>query len=203
MLTRIYAFAFATREELDTHLKMLDEARKRDHRVLGKKLKLFTISELIGAGLPLMQPRGMIIRKAIEDYLWDLHGDKGYHRVWTPHIAKETLYETSGHAAKFGDELFRVQGKDEAFIMKPMNCPHHMQIFADNQWSYRDMPIRYFEPATVYRDEKTGQLSGLTRVRSITQDDGHLFCRVNQIKDEVTTIVSIIKQFYTTMGMME
>lgn len=203
MLTRVYAFAFETREELDHHMKMLEEAKKRDHRVLGKKLKLFTISELIGAGLPLMQPNGMIIRKAIEDYLWELHGDKGYHRVWTPHIAKECLYETSGHAAKFGDELFRVQGKDEAFIMKPMNCPHHMQIFADNQFSYRDMPIRYFEPATVYRDEKTGQLSGLTRVRSITQDDGHLFCRVGQIKDEVTTIVSIIKQFYTTMGMME
>jgi len=203
MLTRIYAFAFATREELDTHLKMMEEAKKRDHRILGKRLKIFTISELVGAGLPLMQPNGMIIRKAIEDYLWELHGDKGYHRVWTPHIAKECLYETSGHAAKFGDELFRVQGKDEAFIMKPMNCPHHMQIFADNQFSYRDMPIRYFEPATVYRDEKTGQLSGLTRVRAITQDDGHLFCRVSQIKDEVTTIVSIIKQFYTTMGMME
>lgn len=203
MLTRIYAFAFSTREELDTHLKMLEEAKKRDHRVLGKKLKLFTISELIGAGLPLMQPNGMIMRKAIEDYLWEMHNEKEYLRVWTPHIAKEVLYETSGHAAKFGDELFRVKGKDESFIMKPMNCPHHMQIFADNQFSYRDMPIRYFEPATVYRDEKTGQLSGLTRVRSITQDDGHLFCRVTQIKEEVTTIVSIIKQFYTTMGMME
>ena len=203
MLTRIYAFAYETREELDAHLKMLEEAKKRDHRILGKKLKLFTISELIGSGLPLMQPNGMIIRKAIEDYLWEMHADKEYHRVWTPHIAKEALYECSGHAAKFGDELFRVQGKDEAFIMKPMNCPHHMQIFADNQFSYRDMPIRYFEPATVYRDEKSGQLSGLTRVRSITQDDGHLFCRVGQIRDEVTTIVSIIKQFYTTMGMME
>lgn len=203
MLTRIYGLAFATREELDSHLKMIEEAKKRDHRILGKKLKIFTISELIGAGLPLMQPNGMIMRKAIEDYLWEMHSQKGYLRVWTPHIAKVNLYETSGHAAKFGDELFRVQGKDESFIMKPMNCPHHMQIFADNQFSYRDMPIRYFEPATVYRDEKTGQLSGLTRVRSITQDDGHLFCRVNQIKDEVTTIVSIIKQFYTTMGMME
>lgn len=202
-LTRIYAFAFDKREELDAHLNMLAEAKKRDHRVLGKKLKIFTISDLIGAGLPLMQPNGMVIRKAIEDYLWEMHAQKEYLRVWTPHIAKECLYETSGHAAKFGDELFRVKGKDESFIMKPMNCPHHMQIFADNQFSYRDMPIRYFEPATVYRDEKTGQLSGLTRVRSITQDDGHLFCRVGQIKDEVTTIVSIIKQFYTTMGMME
>ena len=203
MLTRVYALAFDTREELDAHLKMMEEAKKRDHRILGKKLKLFTISDLIGAGLPLMQPNGMIIRDAISDYLWELHKDKGYLRVWTPHIAKECLYETSGHAAKFGDELFRVKGKDESFIMKPMNCPHHMQIFADNQFSYRDMPVRYFEPATVYRDEKTGQLSGLTRVRSITQDDGHLFCRVEQIRGEVSTIVSIIKDFYTTMGLME
>ncbi|MBP9779425.1 threonine--tRNA ligase [Candidatus Gracilibacteria bacterium] len=202
-LTRIYGLAFENKEELDAYTNMMEEAKKRDHRILGKKLKLFTISDLIGAGLPLMQPNGMIIRKAIEDYLWELHANKGYSRVWTPHIAKECLYETSGHAAKFGDELFRVSGKEEKFIMKPMNCPHHMQIFADNQFSYRDMPVRYFEPATVYRDEKTGQLSGLTRVRSITQDDGHLFCRVTQIKDEVKTIVGIIKEFYTTMGMME
>jgi threonyl-tRNA synthetase len=202
-LTRVYGLAFETKAELDAYTTMMEEAKKRDHRILGKKLKLFTISDLIGAGLPLMQPNGMIMRKAIEDYLWDLHKNKGYDRVWTPHIAKECLYETSGHAAKFWDELFRVTGKEEKFIMKPMNCPHHMQIFADNQFSYRDMPIRYFEPATVYRDEKTGQLSGLTRVRAITQDDGHLFCRVTQIKDEVKTIVGIIKEFYTTMGMMD
>jgi threonyl-tRNA synthetase len=150
-----------------------------------------------------MQPKGMIVRKEIEEYLWSLHAQKGYSRVWTPHLAKEDLYITSGHAAKFGDELFRVQGKEEKFFMKPMNCPHHMQIFADNQFSYRDMPVRYFEPATVYRDEKSGQLGGLTRVRSITQDDGHLFCRVSQINQEVSTIVSIIKEFYTTMGMMD
>lgn len=148
-----------------------------------------------------MQPAGMIIRQELEDYLWSLHKTRGYDRVWTPHIAKEALYETSGHAAKFGDELFRVQGKEDKFIMKPMNCPHHMQIFADNQFSYRDMPVRYFEPATIYRDEKSGQLSGLTRVRAITQDDGHLFCRVEQIKDEVKTITDIIKEFYTTLGL--
>jgi len=200
-LTRIYAYAFNDKAELDVHLKMLEEAKKRDHRIIGQKLKLFTISELIGPGLPLMQPAGMIIRKELEDYLWDLHKTKGYQRVWTPHIAKESLYETSGHAAKFGDELFRVQGKEDSFILKPMNCPHHMQIFADNQFSYRDMPIRYFEPATVYRDEKSGQLGGLTRVRAITQDDGHLFCRVDQIKEEVKTITDIIKQFYTTLGL--
>jgi len=202
MLTRIYGLAFETKEELDAYILQQEEAKKRDHRKLGKELKLFTISELVGAGLPLLQPKGMIIRKEVEDFLWSLHKNKGYGRVWTPHITKKNLYETSGHAAKFGEELFRVKGGDEDFFMKPMNCPHHMQIFADNQFSYRDMPVRYFEPATVYRYEKAGQLSGLTRVRAITQDDGHLFCRVSQIGEEVGTIVSIIKSFYTTMGMM-
>jgi len=200
-LTRIYAYSFDDKAALDAHLKMIEEAKKRDHRILGAKLKLFSVSELIGPGLPLMQPAGMIIRQELEDYLWDLHKTRGYDRVWTPHIAKEALYECSGHAAKFGDELFRVQWKEDKFIMKPMNCPHHMQIFADNQFSYRDMPVRYFEPATIYRDEKSGQLSGLTRVRAITQDDGHLFCRVEQIKDEVKTITDIIKEFYTTLGL--
>jgi len=203
MLTRIYGLAFETKEELDAYILQQEEAKKRDHRKLGKELKLFTISDLVGAGLPLMQPKGMIIRKEVEDFLWELHKNKGYGRVWTPHIAKQSLYETSGHAAKFGNELFRVKGGDEEFFMKPMNCPHHMQIFSDNQFSYRDMPVRYFEPATVYRYEKAGQLSGLTRVRAITQDDGHLFCRISQIGEEVSTIVSIIKSFYGTMGMMD
>lgn len=203
MLTRIYGLAFETKEDLEKYEWQIEEAKKRDHRKIGKEMKLFTLSDLVGSGLPLMQPNGMIIRKEIEDYLWSLHKDKGYSRVWTPHLAKEALYETSGHASKFGDELFRVKGGDEDFFMKPMNCPHHMQIFADNQFSYRDMPVRYFEPATVYRYEKAGQLSGLTRVRAITQDDGHLFCRVSQIGDEVSTIVAIIKEFYTTMNMME
>ena len=184
---------------------MMEEAKKRDHRILGKKMKLFTVSDLVGPGLPLIQPRGMIVRKAIEEYLWELHADKGYDRVWTPHLAKEELYQTSGHAGKYLEDMFSVYGgtSKENFFLKPMNCPHHMQLFADNQFSYRDMPIRYFEPATVYRDEKTGQLSGLTRVRAITQDDGHLFCRVSQIKDEVSTIVNIIKEFYTTFGLMD
>ncbi len=203
MLTRIYGLAFETEKELADYLNMLAEAEKRDHRKLGKELKLFTISELVGAGLPLLQPKGMILRAQIENYLWDLHKNKGYQRVWTPHITKKGLYETSGHAAKFGDELFRVKGGNEEFFMKPMNCPHHMQIFCDNQFSYRDMPVRYFEPATVYRYEKAGELSGLIRVRAITQDDGHLFCRVSQISEEVSTIVEIIKTFYTTMNMMD
>ena len=200
MLTRIYGLAFETKEALLTYKK---EALLRDHRKIGAELKLFTLSSLVGSGLPLLQPRGAYIRNAIEMYLWELHKDKGYERVWTPHLAKEDLYVMSGHAEKFGDELFRVHGKEEHFIMKPMNCPHHMQIFADNQWSYRNLPVRYFEPATVYRDEKTGQLSGLTRVRAITQDDGHLFCRKEQIGDEVGTIIEIIKTFYSTMKMLD
>ena len=199
MLTRIYGLAFETKEALDAHTHMIEEAKKRDHRKLGKELGLFTISPLVGAGLPLLKPNGMIIRKEIEDYLWGLHKHRGYSRVWTPHITNISLYETSGHASKFGDELFRVKGGDENFALKPMNCPHHMQIFADNQFSYRDMPVRYFEPATVYRYEKSGQLSGLTRVRAITQDDGHLFCRIAQITDEVSTIVGIIREFYSSV----
>ncbi|KXJ97910.1 MAG: Threonine--tRNA ligase [Parcubacteria bacterium OLB19] len=202
MLTRIYGIAFDTAEELETYEKQIAEAKERDHRKLGKELDLFTISPLVGAGLPLLKPKGMIIRQQIENYLWSLHKDKGYSRVWTPHITNLSLYETSGHAEKFGDELFRVKGGEEDFALKPMNCPHHMQIFADNQFSYRDMPVRYFEPATVYRYEKSGQLSGLTRVRAITQDDGHLFCRVSQITDEVSTIVGIIREFYKTMGLL-
>lgn len=202
MLTRIYGLAFENKTKLEAYILQQEEAKKRDHRKIGKELKLFTISDLVGSGLPLLHPKGMVIRKEIEDYLWELHKDKGYDRVWTPHIAKQSLYETSGHAAKFGNELFRVRGGDEEFFMKPMNCPHHMQLFSDNQFSYRDMPVRYFEPATVYRYEKAGQLSGLTRVRAITQDDGHLFCRVSQIGEEVSSIVSVIKSFYTTMGMM-
>lgn len=203
MLTRIYGLAFETKEELVAYEKQQAEAKTRDHRKLGKELDLFTISPLVGAGLPLMKPKGMVIRQELENYLWSLHKDKGYSRVWTPHITNLSLYETSGHAEKFGDELFRVKGGDEDFALKPMNCPHHMQIFADNQFSYRDMPVRYFEPATVYRYEKSGQLSGLTRVRAITQDDGHLFCRVSQITDEVSTIVGIIREFYKRMGLLD
>jgi threonyl-tRNA synthetase len=205
MLTRIYGLAFETKEALEHYEWQQEEGRKRDHRKLGKELKLFTLSDLVGSGLPLFQPNGMIVRKEIEDYLWSLHAKKGYSRVWTPHVAKEALYITSGHAGHYMDDMFSVHGgtSKEDFYLKPMNCPHHMQIFADNQFSYRDMPVRYFEPATVYRDEKTGQLSGLTRVRSITQDDGHLFCRAEQIGQEITTIVGIIKEFYTTMGMID
>ncbi len=205
MLTRVYGYAFATKEELDAFLNQQEEAKKRDHRKLGKELKLFTISDLVGSGLPMFQPKGTVVRKMIEDFLWELHKTKGYDRVWTPHLAKADLYMTSGHGMHYLADMFSVHGgtSKEDFYMKPMNCPHHMQLFADNQFSYRDMPVRYFEPATVYRDEKTGQLGGLTRVRSITQDDGHLFCRLTQLHEEVKTIVEIIKTFYTKMGMID
>jgi threonyl-tRNA synthetase len=205
MLTRIYGLAFENKNALQAHLTQLEEAKKRDHRKLGAELKLFTLSPLVGSGLPMFQPKGTLLRKQIEDYLWSLHMNEGYDRVWTPHLAKAELYHTSGHYQHYIEDMFMVTGKSsgEDFCIKPMSCPHHMQIFADNQFSYRDMPVRYFEAATVYRDEKTGQLGGLTRVRSITQDDGHLFCRVGQIYQEVSTIVRIIKQFFTTMGMMD
>lgn len=205
MLTRVYGLAFNTKDELKAYVTQQEEAKKRDHRKLGKELKLFTVSDLVGSGLPLFQPKGMIVRKAIEDYLWELHKDYGYQRVWTPHLAKADLYMASGHGMHYLADMFSVHGgtSKEDFYVKPMNCPHHVQIFADNQFSYRDMPVRYFEPATVYRDEKTGQLGGLTRVRSITQDDGHLFCRSSQLHTEASIIVKIIKKFYDTMGMLD
>jgi threonyl-tRNA synthetase len=204
-MTRIYGLAFETKEDLQAYQNMMEEAKKRDHRILGQKLKLFTLSDLVWSGLPLFQPNGMILRKELTDYLRELHKNHGYQWVRTPHLAKEALYECSGHAGHYLDDMFHVHGgtSKEDYFLKPMNCPHHMQLFADNQFSYRDMPIRYFEPATVYRDEKTGQLSWLTRVRSITQDDGHLFCRIWQLKEEITTIVDIVKQFYTTVGMID
>jgi threonyl-tRNA synthetase len=205
MLVRIYGLAYDTKAELDTFIDNREEAKKRDHRKLGKELKLFTISDLVGSGLPLFQPKGTVLRQELEKYLWSLHKNKGYQRVWTPHLAKAQLYEVSGHGQHYLDDMFSVHGgtSKEDFYLKPMNCPHHYQLFLDNQFSYRDMPIKYFEPATIYRDEKTGQLSGLARVRAITQDDGHLFCRVSQVKEEVNIIVDIIKQFYTTMNMIE
>jgi len=200
-LTRVYVVAFGSEKELEEYLHKKEEAENRSHLKIGKEQQLFVVSELVGQGLPLLTPKGTIIRNEITKFLWELHKDKGYQQVWTPHIAKDLLYKTSGHWDKFGDELFKVKGKSDDFIMKPMNCPHHMQIFDSFAFSYRDLPVRYFEPATVYRDEKSGQLLGLSRVRAITQDDGHLFCRVSQIKNEVRTIVGVIHEFYHTFGM--
>lgn len=202
MLTRIYGTAFATKEELDEHLKHIEEAKKRDHRKLGKELDLFTFSDLVGAGLPLFTPKGTIIRMQLQQKLYDISKKYRMLPVMIPHIAKLDLYEKSGHAAKFGDELFKVKSHyDLEFVMKPVNCPHHTQIYASRPRSYRDLPIRYMESTMQYRDEKPGEIGGLTRVRAITVDDGHIFCTVDQIKQEAINIAKIIEEFYTSLGM--
>lgn len=204
MLTRIYGVAFETQAELNNFLERQEEAKMRDHRKLGKELELFCFSDLVGAGLPLFTPRGTELRELVANYSLSLRGEEGFRRVWTPHITKMDLYKTSGHYAKFGDELFIVhsQVNGEDFAMKPMNCPHHAQIFASRPRSYREMPVRYMEATTDYRDEKTGELGGLSRVRALTQDDSHVFCRNDQIKDEVGRLVSIVRKLYGTMGMV-
>ena len=203
MLTRIYGVAFNTQAELDEYLKRQEEAKARDHRKLGKELDLFCFSDLVGAGLPLFTPRGTELRELMANYSLSLRGREGFKKVWTPHITKTDLYKTSGHYAKFGDDLFMVhsQVNGDDFAMKPMNCPHHTQIFASRPRTYREMPVRYMEATTDYRDEKTGELGGLSRVRSLTQDDSHVFCRKDQIKDEVKRLVGIVKELYSTMGM--
>ena len=203
MLTRIYGVAFETEAELDEYLKRQEEAKARDHRKLGKELDLFTFSDLVGAGLPMFTPRGTVLRDVLANYSLSLRQKAGFGRVWTPHITKVDLYKTSGHYAKFGDELFMVhsQVNGEEFAMKPMNCPHHTQIFASKPRTYKEMPVRYMEPTTDYRDEKTGELGGLSRVRSLTQDDSHVFCRSSQIKEEIHNIVGIVREFYGVMGM--
>lgn len=205
MLTRIYGVAFATEEELEEFLKRQEEAKKRDHRKLGQQLDLFCFSDLVGAGLPLFTPRGTELRELMANYSLSLRGREGFKKVWTPHITKTDLYKKSGHYAKFGDELFMVhsQVNGEDFAMKPMNCPHHAQIFASKPRTYREMPVRYMEATTDYRDEKTGELGGLSRVRSLTQDDSHVFCRKDQIKEEVKRLVGIVKELYETMGMQK
>ncbi len=201
-LTRIYGILFDSKEELDIHLARIEEAKKRDHRKLGKELDLFTFSDLVGAGLPLFTPKGTLLRDLIVDKIQNLQKKFGYQKVTIPHITKKELYMTSGHWDKFGDELFKVKGQsDQEFVMKPMNCPHHTQIFASKQRSYRDLPVRFMETTMVYRDEQAGELLGLSRVRSISQDDGHVFCTPDQIEAEVGGIVSVIKDFYTSLNM--
>jgi len=201
MLTRIYGLAFNTKEKLKDYIKIQEEAKKRDHRKLGKELDLFTFSPLVGAGLPLWTPKGTIIRSEIDNYIWELRKAKGYQKVTIPHITKKDLYEKSGHWDKFGDELFRIKTREgKEYAMKPMNCPHHTQIFAREPHSYKDMPQRYAETTMVYRDEQSGELGGLIRVLSITQDDAHVFCRFNQLKEEFFSVWDIVDTFYSTFG---
>ncbi len=203
MLTRVYGLAFDTKEELDAYLAQREEAKKRDHRKLGKELGLFSFSDLVGAGLPLYSPKGTILRDELARFSEELQRAKGFQKVWIPHITKTDLYKKSGHWDKFGHELFLVtsQESSDQFVLKPMNCPHHTQIFASEPRSYRDLPIRYMETTTCYRDEKTGELSGLTRVRSLTQDDAHIFCTMDQVHQEFENIMGMIKTLYGALGM--
>ncbi|MEQ1500332.1 MAG: threonine--tRNA ligase [Parcubacteria group bacterium] len=180
---------------------MADEMDKNDHRIIGKQLDLFTFSELVGPGLPLWTPKGNILREELDKFIWQLRSKHKYSRVTIPHITKKELYQTSGHWDKFADELFRITSREgKEFALKPMNCPHHTQIFARKPHSYREMPQRYAETTMVYRDEQSGELGGLTRVLSITQDDSHVFCRTNQIKDEFLKIWDIVDSFYKAFG---
>lgn len=202
-MQRLYGVAFATQAELDDYLEMLEEAKKRDHRKLGKELDLYTMSPLVGIGLPLFTPRGTVLRDKAAQLSNELRQKYGFMKVWTPHITKKDLYEASGHWAKFGDELFLVTSQEtsDKMALKPMNCPHHTQIFASQPRSYRDMPIRYLETTTDYRDEKTGELGGLSRVRSLTQDDSHVFCRPDQIEQEINNLLACAQELYDIVGM--
>lgn len=201
MLTRIYGLAFESKEKLDEYIHQQEEAKKRDHRKIGKEMGLFVFSELVGPGLPLWTPKGTLIREALNDYVWELRKARGYQKVTIPHITKQALYETSGHWAKYADDLFKITTREgHIYAMKPMNCPHHTQIFDAEQHSYRNMPQRYAETTMVYRDEQSGELSGLSRVLSITQDDAHVFCRENQIEEEALAIWDIIETFYGAFG---
>ena len=200
-LTRVYGLVFESKKELDNHLKMLEEAEKRDHKKLGPQLDLFTFSPLVGAGLPLWTPKGTILRNLLDDFVWNLRRARGYEQVDIPHLAKKELYEKSGHWDKFKNELFQIKTREgHIFALKPMNCPHHIQIFDRRPSSWRELPQRYATTTKVYRDEQTGELSGLARVRSITQDDSHVFCRESQVKEEISKIWEIVDEFYGAVG---
>jgi len=202
-MQRIYGVAFETEEGLSKHLNMLEEAKSRDHRKLGKELDLYTSSALVGSGLPMFTPRGTVLRELLGSYSQELRKKRGFERVWTPHITKTDLYKTSGHWDKFGDELFKVESQEtsDELVMKPMNCPHHTRIYVSKPRSYKNLPVRYMENTTDYRDEKSGELHGLSRVRSLTQDDSHVFCTEEQIEDSVDSLIQAAQEMYATLGM--
>jgi threonyl-tRNA synthetase len=202
-MQRMYGVAFANEKDLRTYLNMLEEAKKRDHRKLGQELDLFVLSDLVGGGLPLFTPRGTVLREEIGRYTQELRAERGFERVWTPSIAKNDLYKASGHWAKFGDQLFLVKSQEtsDEFVLRPMNCPHHIQIYASQPRSYRDLPVKYMENASDYRDEKTGELHGLSRVRAFTQDDSHAFVRADQIKQVAGELVEAANQMYSQLEM--
>lgn len=202
-MQRLYGVAFMVQEELDEYLERLEQAKLRDHRKLGKELDLFTFSDLVGSGLPLYTPRGTVVRDKLVELSESVRKDVGFQKVWSPHITKKELYETSGHWSKFGDELFLVKSQEttDELVMKPMNCPHHAQIYASNPRSYRDLPLKYMETTTNYRDEKTGELHGLSRVRSLSQDDSHTYCRPDQVDEVFDQLIEKIQYFYQSIDM--
>lgn len=200
MLTRIYGLAFTTKEELDSYIVMQEEAKKRDHRKLGKELELFTLIDEVGAGLPLFYPKGAILRRLIEGYITEEQEKRGYLPIWIPHITKGKLYEISGHLDKY-DAMYSPMKVDEIdYYLKPMNCPHFMMLYKSLPHSYRELPLRYTSTTTNYRYEKSGELSGLTRVRSLTQDDCHVFCESDQIETEISTMAEMIGETYKAFG---
>jgi threonyl-tRNA synthetase len=201
-LTRIYGITFPKKKELDEYLEMLEEAKKRDHRKIGKELELFTFSNRVGQGLPLWLPKGAMLRERLENYLKGVQKDAGYLPVITPHIGGKELYVTSGHYAKYGEDSFRpitTPNEGEEFLLKPMNCPHHCEIYKSKPHSYRDLPYRLAEFGTVYRYEQSGELHGLTRVRGFTQDDAHIFCRPDQVKDEFKNVIKIVLKIFKAL----
>ena len=205
-LTRIYGISFPKKKELDEYLVLLEEAKKRDHRLLGKELELFTFSQKVGQGLPLWLPKGAALREKLEQYLKRVQKDAGYDSVITPHIGNVNLYKTSGHFQKYGAESFRpitTPMEGEEFFLKPMNCPHHCEIFNFKPHSYKELPIRLAEFGTVYRYEQSGELHGLTRVRGFTQDDAHIFCTPDQIKSEFNGVIDIIQQIFKALDFNE
>jgi len=201
-MQRLYGVAFATQEELDTYLEQLEQAKQRDHRKLGKELDLYTNSTLIGAGLPLFTPRGTILRDKINDLTQQYRIRNGYQKVWIPHIAKLDTYKTSGHFEKFPELLrFTSMESGDELALKPVNCPHHTQIFASRPRSYRELPIKYLETTTVFRDEKSGELGGLNRVRAITQDDSHVFCAGEQVESIFAELIESAQEMYKLLGL--
>jgi threonyl-tRNA synthetase len=203
MLTRIYGLAFNTKKELEDYLKLQEEATKRDHRILGKNLDLFVFSELVGPGLPLYTFKGTVILEQIKNYINGIQKEIGYQEVQTPNMNRAELFKISGHYDKYKDDMFKVAShySEEEYYLKPMNCPQHTQIYASKPRSYKDLPIRIADFANLYRDEKTGELSGLTRLRCFRQDDGHCFCMESQIKDEFKSVLSVIEKAMKTFGM--
>ncbi|MFD2552642.1 threonine--tRNA ligase [Bizionia sediminis] len=202
-LTRVYGISFPKQKELTEYLQLLEEAKKRDHRKLGKELELFTFSKKVGQGLPLWLPKGAALRERLENFLKQAQKKAGYEMVITPHIGQKELYETSGHYAKYGEDSFQpilTPKEDEEFLLKPMNCPHHCEVYNSNQWSYKDLPKRFAEFGTVYRYEQSGELHGLTRVRGFTQDDAHIFCMPDQLDKEFKDVIDLVLYVFGSLG---